>query len=307
MSKNLISTIDAHVDYFGVVWSAMAGQPMQSTDMGVAEFVISLLHPVRVRLLGAAENSSLIVALYNRGILVRIASPQSWLQQGDPLLIPDLSDAACSVAASLGGWHAMRHIDFVGYALCENMLRPRVDFDSVSVVTQHPAWAGVSFSSSVAAEHFGRLVGLIRDPRWFVHAEHPNRLSKLECFLGLNPKRLEAIYSRRLSGPPSVRQARAVATFRAWWGGHPTASAVDLSDPRNFLFNALAGYLNSGVKLGVALFKTTRLFLKFVVGVWLNEAAKKTPHYNHVFVPELFFPAPGAAAAYRSWRSAHVQ
>jgi hypothetical protein len=139
----------------------------------------------RIRLIGARDNARLITLLYEAKQAKRIHS----VEVCTPAIVEKRTDRGrpgpvlfelglCSSGPSQGGFHEVVDTDYRAYKLA-------VD-PSEENLCQHPAWKALSFIQP-ARDAVATLLAHILDPRWFVDVCYPDRSTKFQMALGLDP------------------------------------------------------------------------------------------------------------------------
>lgn len=297
------------------IWTGRPNQAARRTRMKVAEFADSIELSGEVRLLGTGENAGLLCRLHERyaaatDISIEVCTPQMSVKMAAPANVIRAVAESKRFSPSLGGWHRFSNLDYPSYALADMYRREHVDPELVSqLLQQHPTWPLVGFIPTLNLPMYCRWLACVRDPRWFVSEFDPDRTSRMEQYLGLKPAtqlQVRVANSRREKFA-NASQYRCQLTQRCWLPETVDAvSAVDVADPRNFLFRVLGGRIESDpVK---AICRTSQMFTRFVRGVWLNGMSKGTPHAGQLFTPEHFFKNKSELEAFEQFASlARVQ
>jgi len=105
-------------------------------------------------------------------------------------------------APSLGGFHEVVESDYRSYALAVALSKSvlhgeEVEVDVLQLLRGHPAWRPLSFIQSLNKLSVAGLLSYILDPRWYIDQCAPDRLGKLEAWLGLNPRTQAGVYGTR--------------------------------------------------------------------------------------------------------------
>ncbi len=290
-------------------------------------------HTDRVRLVGNAANSRLIVRLYDLKQKGKLES----VQVCTPLVCPVDKDRQkpeamligmrnFTRAPSQGGFHEVEESDYRSYALLESLtqgtLRGQpVDVDALQLLRGHPAWRPLSFIQSLDKLSVAGLLAYILDPRWYIDQCAPDRLGKLEAWLGLNPKTQAGVSS----GRPRWRHHRRCQVVLNCWKDVPLEEDVryrfELSAPNPIEGSDLTGcapwdfaWRRWGHRLGIgrpdapegdpvmADLRGSQRFIAFLRHVWLSELYRDStamPEQNAaLFRPADFFRHPTEIAAY---------
>jgi|TARA_R110002051_G_scaffold305965_1_gene376284 hypothetical protein len=293
-----------HTDADGIVWCGQHGVGAYCTGDSPDEFVTKNVFktaPV-VRAMGSSENSKLLLAMYERHkkapVLAKrqvlLASPMichTEKVRADPeevLYRLWQSDTTARVSAN---WHLMRSVDFNAYLLHLAVLDSKYAegvTDKAKIIFQyHPAFNAISFFENVDVDSVVSLLSSILDPRWYVHAERPNRLSKLLCFLGLTIRNFDES-SATLGG---YNYDRACMVHSSWSG--LDRRPVDYTSPRSFLWRIYRHH-GGGDKGSL---RASEAFMRFVTLHWLQGLSGSS---RRLFDPSLFFKTNDEVVAYNT-------
>ena len=258
------------------------------------EFVSSeLCDTESVRLLGLPTNASLIAFLY-----------QSREQYGYPLRVQVGTPAVCGrrylrdpaqamfqmqevdgLTGSKGGWREITKHDFAS-ALIQCSFQEG-EFENIDeILTDHPAWAAISFVPTVDTLEAARLLAEIGDPRWFVDPDKPERYARLRSYLGLTQRNLRYICGWDHNGDgPGFNHDRCQIVYNAWLGTENARHVTD--DPRDFLRLKVRQYqVQEANDVTKGILKGMTKFVNFIRLVWLETAS---PHGGEIFAPDHFF------------------
>ena len=289
-----------HTGSDGIVWCERAGDRAHYTGCSPEEFVTKNVFktaPV-VRTIGSPENSKLLLAMYEKHKKAPMLAKRSiWLAspaicpiaklRADPVEVLRRMGQPDTTARISANWHLMRAVDFNAH-----LLRISVDRDwdtqgitekSKVIFQYHPAFAALSFFESVYLNPTIKIMSLILDPRWYVHSERPNRLSKLMRFLGLTPRNFLT------HGKGQKRYNADYDTFvvDSWYKDGP----VDYDSPRNFLWRIFRHH--GGGEKGKL--RASEEFIRFVILHWLQDLSHSK---SRLFDPTLFFKTSEEIKAY---------
>lgn len=299
-------SLRVHTDSDGIVWCGQNGVGAYCTDFSPDEFVATSVFktaPV-VRVMGSAENSKLLLTMYEKHKKApALAKRKIWL--ASPAICPTKrlrddptevlhrmwqSDTTARISAN---WHVMDAVDFNAY-----LLRMSVDrdwtgegiTDKARVIFQyHPAFSALTFLETVDIPLAVKMLSLILDPRWYVHAERPNRLSKLMRFMGMTP----ANFKDDLREHSGHDRSRAAVVCNSWF----RKGCVDYNSPRSFLWRIFVHH--GGGHVGKL--KASEAFIRFIVLHWLENLHAVTYSTNRkLFDPELFFKTSKEIRAYNT-------
>lgn len=300
-----------HTDEDGVLWYGHDALPFESTERTVAafhrdpcSFDIGLDRAERVRLLGTAENASLIVAMKKfHHDNPRVAGSQEILL-GSPHVCPSPDHRASPptvlqamwqpgpTATAPGCWHRMGPRDYTTYAIV-NELRLTGGHSSEMArrsLRYHPSWPALSFLSCLNEDAACKLIATIIEPRWFRHPVRPSRLSRLNSYLGLTPANMAAF----TSGTDGERNFdRAKIVISTWADGF----RAQKGSPSGFLHRT-AGRAPEG-QYHLGLLKACTRFVRFLFEVW---TAESTSRPEVAFRPAWFFKTTDEIIAYDAHR-----
>jgi hypothetical protein len=291
-----------HTDSDGIVWCGQSGVGAHCTGFSPEEFVTKNVFktaPV-VRAMGSSENSNLLLGMYERHRkapalakrMIWLASPAICITKrlrNDPEEVLYRLWQADTTARISANWHLMKSVDFNAH-----LLRLSVNVgsdtqgitDKAKVIFQyHPTFSALSFFESVNLDFAIRLLSLILDPRWYAHAERPNRLSKLMRFLGLTDKN----FKEDCHGDGGYNKDRSDIVSASWH----TSEDVDYDLPRNFLWRIFRHY-GGGEK---GRLRASESFIRFIVLHWLQELSSSS---KRLFEPTLFFKTDAEVTAYNT-------
>lgn len=284
------------VDDQGVVWCLSGDQMPRCSGLRVPQFLeSSVLGPdVSVRMVGSAANAELLIDLFERKLRgglhgLQVCSPlccESAAERKDPELLL-YSMRSFGLPPSLGGWHEFDIKDYYSYALASHFHRALAAGEYTrKLLGGHPVWPALSFIAGLDIDACARLLATVIDPRWYIDASgDPNRGSKLEQYLGLNPKT-----QANLDRGNSPQQSRCRLVLACWKTEDPKKPI----GPRFFLWRAWAAR-GGGTKGDLV---ASKLFIAYLRQVWA-QAVCNGPQASRLFVPEHFFVNADEVMAYR--------
>lgn len=335
MKATDIQTLRLHM-HKGKVWYAENDCEARCSGESPVDFLHSNfpLHAGRIQLVGDAANARLITYLYDLKQKQKLES----VQVCSPLVCPIarhrrrpeavlLHMQVFARAPSLGGFHEVVEADYRAYALSTSLTQNTlhgapVNADALQLLRGHPAWRPLSFIQSLDKLAVAGLLACILDPRWYIDQCAPDRLGKLEAWLGLNPKTQAGV---SLPGASRWRHHHRCAIVLGCWKDlqyqEKVADRFDLGG-----FDPVAGSTLTGVapwdfawrtwgyKMGIgrpeapegdpvlADLRGSQRFIAFLRHVWLAELYRDstaTPEQNAMlFRPADFFRHPTEIAAY---------
>ena len=283
MSKARLHVID------DLVWFGIGGGGVSCANTDPETFVNSgkLDNLKNVYVVGFPDNAALVAALHERysesSVSVWLGTPMPFLHSAidsaDSIL--DNIDILKSLPPSLGGWHKCVDLDYKT-ALLQCSLMELTDIEWTDELwNQHPLAKKLSFIYGLDNYVTSKLMCLVGDPRWFIDVDKPNKIRKLLAYLGLKYSNLEKVHDKSFEDIASYSKGanRCWIAVNSWTGGlgYDDASAAD---PSCFLWAKAKSTRNE--LLGIH--KATKLFISFLVDIWLDEASS-----SELFVPKYFF------------------
>jgi hypothetical protein len=220
----------------GPIWYLDGDKAARASDLDVHDFPDGevALGSSRVRLLGTAENATLIARFYARKVQgrlrsVEVATPLVGASRAErangPLMLSRMR--AFAWPASLGGWHEVTPIDYAAYLLATYFQHDIASPERVDqVLGRHPLWHYVSFIPHVDRMRFARLMAIILDPRWYCRGDevadefHPRDYARSAAAAARPGTRTAA----GRPWPPGGRRRRRRA--RRWRTGRGTSSGA---------------------------------------------------------------------------------
>ena len=309
------SELRVHTDSDGIVWCGQHGVPVRCTGMDPKQFVSNSVFRTAsiIRAVGVPQNSPLLLSMYERH---RSSAPMATrkIHIGSPCMFPVRSllddpeevllrlwqqDSHARLAAM---WHTMGPVEFNSHMLCATVRANKgVDEHARLIFRYHPIYEALSFFSGLNLDLLIRWVCDVCDPRWFIDADHPNRLSKLMRFSGLTPENFKEFATslddkiwdnatRDLSAAPDDLLGRHWKKAFMLYGSWATLEP-NISSPSAFVWRIFKQHNGSSV----GMLKASQSFLRFIVLHWLQElsASKRS-----LFDPLLFFKTDEEIGAY---------
>jgi hypothetical protein len=254
----------------------------------------------RVRVLGLPGDVSLAVQLY---ALARTGRRTGTVEVASPLAVRGTRRRAAPVSVlmdmrqwvvrpSVGGWTEFGADHFVSFSLALATRRRAQAGEIAELLARHPAWGAVSLVPHLDGMALAHLIGQVLDPRFFVDPDEPDRLSKLEAFLGLDPKVAQT--GGRTAGC-NERYARYRLLLEAWKRDDPGPAEAG-RNPALFVWRAY--YAAGGGPKGDLC--AGRRLAHYLRHTWLDGLYPGRPH-DPLFSPDMFFDG-GGAAWYRKAR-----
>lgn len=338
MSEVLLHTAD------GRVWIAGPGASVIDTKLVPNEIGQWARERGRldIRVMGTAENAALICRLYalkTEGRLqsVRVCTPLAATTAAERRGVSGVFECMRQMAlpASLGGFHEVTHHDNISYQLAIAVQENSPDSWFCHLLTEHAVWPALQFCKRLIHLACARVLGILIDPRWYVDTRAPMRLSRMQKFMGLEPR-----IQRRVSCSESptagvdlhtCRQILRCQLMRACW--HTPQLAKQATDA----FTAYQGYeaiaddvvgLASGDfvwrtwgrcrqprKAGTvdcrtaakADLRASQQLLTFLRSAWLDAIYRDSPAVSsgdRLFDPAEFFKTPIERAAFKQHAAA---
>lgn len=297
------TAVKLHSSDDGKVWYVAGTGAPQNSGQTPDEFLSSRLvkaPSLRIRVLGVPQNAALIIAFYlkrSSGEIagLEIAGPnicETAEELRDPQLVLHRMRAT-SLSSACGGWHIATDADYLTYALISRLRQTGGAFDylAATYLRAHPVYRAISLIPTLSESHAAQVLHLIVDPRWYVDRRAPEQQGKLDLYMGLTPR-----VQRRVSDDTrllfKLRELRCSSVLEAWKTVHP--GAVDLTDPRNFLYR-IHKASGAGVRGDL---RASQAFLRYLRYNWLDAADKRKGAKDGLFAPELFFKTPAERATY---------
>jgi hypothetical protein len=297
------TVIKLHTAADGKVWYSRGISAVKNSEQIVDSFLLSPVVAgigLTFRLLGVQQNAELLCALYLRRYKgeirsIEIAGPNildSQYELSSPeLVVQRMRTVAMSPAA--GGWHQLTMHDYPTYAMLARMLRTNYEYDETTqhYFQMHPAHKALTFIPTLAAASAAKMLIYIIDPRWYIDRRRPERLKKLELFLGLTPAvQTKVSNSKKLL--IKNREFRCAAVLRSW-KTQPIEN-VDLADPANFLYRIYQA-AGGGAKGDL---RASQAFIRYVNDNWLAGLENRKGIRDGLFAPNLFFKTPAEIETY---------
>ena len=187
----------------GIVWTLDGSSLPQSSNQRIVDFLETdaVKNVECVRVVGSHANARLITGLYDKKIndeigRLEVVTPlvcATRAERRDPeLTLYHMRNFF--VAPSLGGFHEVTSVDYPAYALEAELQEMPKDAPKQlndlmrNYLEAHPAWRPLSFIRNIDEFSCAQLLSIILDPRWYIDRCNPNRVAKLNAWLGLNPK-----------------------------------------------------------------------------------------------------------------------
>lgn len=295
--------IKLHTAADGKVWYSRGISAVKNSEQIVDSFLLSPVVSgigLTFRVLGVQQNAELICALYLRRYKgevrsIEIAGPNildSQYELSSPEIVLQRMRTA-AVAPACGGWHQLTMHDYPTYAMLARMLRTNYVYDdSVQQYFQlHPAHKALNFIPTLSAEAAAKLMIYIVDPRWYIDRRRPDRIKKLELFLGLTPA-VQGKVSNSKKLLTKTREFRCSTALNSWKTQKP--EDVDLKNPANFLYriHQAAGGGDKGD------LRASQSFVRYVNDNWLASVENRKGARDGLFAPNLFFKTPAEVESY---------
>ena len=297
------ATIKLHVADDGCVWYAKGINVPQNSGQQINEFLnsntISGLG-MAFRLLGVARNAALICALHLR----RYKGEVRAVEIAGPNILDCRQDLDCPTRAlqkmraakaspAAGGWHRLNMHDYPTYAMLSRLAENKYVFDesAESYFQMHPAYKALTFIPTLSPESITYTLTTIVDPRWYIDQRRPERIKKLELFLGLIPS-----VQAQVSDEKKLKKERQFRCLRVLhsWKTRPE-NEVDLQDPANFLYRI---YIAAGRGPRGDL-RASQCLLRYVNDNWLAALDTRKGARDELFAADLFFKTPAEISAYK--------
>jgi hypothetical protein len=297
------TVIKLHTADDGKIWYARGISACKNSEQIADSFLLSPVVSglgLTFRLLGVPQNAELICALYLRRYKgevrsVELAGPNildSQHELKDPAMVL-LRMRSAFLSPACGGWHALTLHDYPTYAMLARMSRNNFVFDeqASAYLHMHPAFRSMSFIPTLVESEVAKLLVMTIDPRWYMDRRRPDRIKKLELFLGLTPAVQEKVSNPKklLSKPRELR----CATVLNSWKSKPY-DEVDVKRPENFLYRiwtAAGGGAHGDLRASQA-------FLRYLNNNWLAVLENRKGARDGLFAPDIYFKTPAEIEAY---------
>ena len=297
-----------HTALDGTVWFADGIHVPIGSGLAIDQFVNNLRgrQHLSIRILGAPSNARLITSIWplcRNGGRLQVASPaicESSAERADPEIALYRMRQVC-LPPSLGGWHDFSRHDYSSYAL---VARIRAD-SGVSqhvreILHHHPAWPCLQFIQGLVECWTAWVLCFVVDPRWFVDLEFPDRVGRLQSFLGLrwSVQQLASEEGRTVDRPVLVR---CKAVLNAWKGRMPRGSQWE--DPQNFLWRIWRS-AGKGTRGDL---KASQKFIVFLRYIWLDALYDDTTSSGHdpLFLPDMLLKTVPEVEAFKKHAQRH--
>jgi hypothetical protein len=184
----------------------------------------------------------------------------------------------CKLPSSLGGWHQVTDRDYPAYAMIRQLQEDNSFNDHVlALLKVHPAWHDLKFINTMSQDWAAWLLMFIIDPRWYIDPDHPDRVSKLQAYLGLTPKIMERV----MAGDSEAGSAcRCRAVLGSWYDMGPPAES-EYESPGNFLWR-IYDSAGGGPR---GMLRASQKFVVYLRQTWLQALYGRT----ELFMPEMLF------------------
>jgi len=220
-----------------------------------------------IRAFGDRDNAELVALAFGLSVPVQTVSPRFALgaKSGDVERL-DRAQRIPDVAASLGGWHNVSAIEASACFVTDSI--DRGDSGWESSIQQFVLMRVWDFIGPLDVRAVAEFVASVRDPRWFVDMDRPNRSSAARSYFGLS----------RSSDPLSVRR-------KSLWDCWRTSTSPWI--------RRLCGGNPGDVGPGEVERRVSRAVLKFMLGTWGNSvvSARRRVNEDPVWESSLFFDA----------------
>jgi len=307
MSNRLVATdaaaLKVHLDAEGIVWFADGMRVTVSSGMLVPEFVQSIRdrrQPL-IRTIGVGANAPLITGLFpltKEGARIEVASP---------LICPTSRDRTdphealwrmrdVKLPASLGGWHVVTNLDYISYSLVWEVARcwdGNISEHAKMILENHPAYPYLSFITTLSPRYTALVLSLIVDPRWYIDPKHPDRVSKLQAYLGLMPKVIRKVTAGDLRSSTAFRCHTVVRA----WARRSNISDAERELPGSFLWRIAESHRSPERGLLAA----SQKFVIFLRHCWLQALVARTRYSGAepLFAPDMLFRSTGEIRAFK--------
>lgn len=297
------TVIKLHTAADGKVWYARGIGAVKNSEQIADSFLLSSVVSglgLTFRLLGVQQNAELLCALYLRRYKgeirsIEIAGPNildSQYELGSPELVVQRMRTV-TVSPAAGGWHQLTMHDYPTYAMLARMLRTNYEYDDTTqhYFQMHPAHKALMFIPTLEVSAAAKMLICIIDPRWYIDRRRPERIKKLELFLGLTPAvQTKVSNSKKLL--TKNREFRCAAVLNSW-KTQPIEN-VDLKNPANFLYRIYQA-AGGGAKGDL---RASQSFVRYVNDNWLAGLENRKGVRDGLFAPNIFFKTPAEIETY---------
>lgn len=296
-------SLKLHVDIRGDVWYCAGDKPPVNSDHDWQDIQLDWHRWPRIRMLGTRRHALLLCKLYE----LHKTGDVKQLDVASPAVAcvaagccdPDPPEVLyrmrqCAWPRSLGGWHAFSAADAVTYYLAGHFAS-WTPCGILHALRSHVLWPALGFPAGLELQACAELISLILDPRWYVNLQRPDRLGRLESYLGLNPRiqRVVTDYQQRGESLQNLSSyhRRCDLVRRCWSRELPPG---DATAPNQFLWRIWAkasqtylGELRAGQKL-----------VAYLRHNWLDRLMAIEGGREPLFDADLFFLAGSEVEAY---------
>lgn len=272
MTHNNLKLHCAHGD---TVWYSDDSLAIQHSEKSVEEFIST--YPItdykQISLLASPSNAALACRLYelfHENIQIRL------------VFGPENLDVTEILHSLLGTQHRSAFMHKAEYfAYCLTALRESSPDKLDKALTYHPTWPFISFIPFIDRHSIINVLAEIGDPRRFINPFKPNRLSRLNSYLGVNYSNARRFFEDET---PGVNFDRAISVFNSWHNEKACEYYAKNKPvrPEDFLWRIFM--LNSDQS--VSLTKVSKKLLSYIYLLW---RAKLTTHIEVKFMPSMFF------------------
>jgi len=295
--------LKVHLDSDGLVWFADGMRVVMCSGLRVPEFVDSIRgrKHLCLRTIGLPGNAPLITSLYpltRDGAEFELASPlicKTAAERREP------HEAlwrmrSVSLPASLGGWHRVTSMDYISYSLVWEVAKRwdgNISEHAQMILQEHPAMPYLSFITTLSPRFTAVVLSLIADPRWFIDIKHPDRVSKLQAYMGLLPKTMKRVTN---GDTRSSAAFRCHAVLRAWTRVQP--EGADRERPGAFLWRIV----DSHEQPERGLLAASQKFIIFLRHCWLQALTASTRYSGAepLFAPNMLFRTTGEIQSFQN-------
>lgn len=314
MATTAITTVYATCDKHHHVWWATPRSGAKYYPGVPDDFLKEEICDVdELRIVGTVHNAPLICTAYAATVRrergeVYLGSPQLARTQQErehPETLLLRSRQAVPLAPSQGGWHLMQGAELSSYGLAwkyhTNFTTVNHEAEFQTLLEHHPAWSLLQFVQGLHAESTAKLLGLIRDPRWFVAPSDRKQPAKLMAFLGVCPHTQAAVNGTK-EPFGHVDRCRLVRDCWKTWNVGDRADQTNSRDwlHREWIYKRAMATDADRVEATVDA-RISQRFLVFLWSVWLDALYRK--QRDPLMDPSIFFRDPAIAQDFALFRS----
>ena len=298
MHNPLDVSLKLHMDPDGMVWYLEGQQLPVCSGKSLAEFMQDPLiqHSAVFHIIATPRNTALILETYftrhhDDNFRLYLCTPMlchTAAERDDPE-VALVRARRFALPSSLGGWHQFTSQDYSSYMLAALESKDAVSDQASLLLESHPVWPALSFMPTDVSACC-RLLAAIRDPRWYIDLDHPDRTVRLEAYMGLTMSNVRMAFASSSSPSQSKRfNPRCRLVIDCWHRGMENVIRDDpsLHAPGNFVYRVWSKHATKDPVKGQL--RASQIFLRYLRHTWLDALYTGG---DGLFVPEYFFKNP---------------